>query len=199
MAHPPHCRSSELNSRGHVILKRLLPEHSRHALLRHALARSSRLLVNRGDQQVPGTPAFYGDAIMNQLLEQLRPLFEGVAGLTLFPTYSYFRVYKHGDELRKHRDRPACEISASVSLGFDSPEPWPLWMDNGNGPVPVCLNEGDGALYKGVEVSHWRDTFTGTFAAQVFLHYVDAHGPYAEWRYDKRPQLSVPKSYMESI
>jgi len=25
--------------------------------------------------------------------------------------------------------------------------------------------------------------------AQVFMHYVDANGPYAEWKFDKRPLL----------
>jgi hypothetical protein len=26
--------------------------------------------------------------------------------------------------------------------------------------------------------------------AQVFMHYVDEKGPYAEWKFDKRPSLS---------
>ena len=50
------------------------------------------------------------------------------------------------------------------------------------------LEEGDAVLYKGCEVDHWREPYTeGTKLAQVFLHYVDANGPYTEWKNDKKP------------
>ena len=34
-------------------------------------------------------------------------------GLQLIPTYSYARIYKKGDILKRHKDRPSCEISTT--------------------------------------------------------------------------------------
>ena len=49
------------------------------------------------------------------------------------------------------------------------------------------LEEGDAMVYKGCEVEHWREPYNeGTKLAQVFLHYVDANGPHAEWKNDKK-------------
>jgi PKHD-type hydroxylase len=53
------------------------------------------------------------------------------------------------------------------------------------------MNVGDAVLYRGCEKHHWREPYKeGQWQAQVFLHYVDANGPHAEWKYDKRPKLS---------
>jgi hypothetical protein len=59
----------------------------------------------------------YGDPAFDGLLEYLRPRVQDQCGLRLLPTYSYFRMYKHGDVLRRHRDRPACEISVTLNIG----------------------------------------------------------------------------------
>jgi hypothetical protein len=138
------------------------------------------------DSQVPETPAGYGAPMMERLLFNMVPFVEKASGRRVFPTYSYFRVYKNGDILKPHKDRPACEISLSVCLGYRAPASWPLWIE---GPVGICeaeLQEGDGLLYKGIDCLHWREPFEGDMAAQVFLHYVDQDGPNAEWRFDKR-------------
>jgi hypothetical protein len=139
-----------------------------------------------GDTQVPGTPAVYADPRMELLLARLTPMVEAEAGVTVYPSYSYFRVYKKGDRLKKHKDRPSCEISLSLSLGYDPDEPWPLWVEGDAGATELRITRGDAVLYKGTAVAHWREEFQGNYAAQVFLHYVDQKGPYREWRFDKR-------------
>jgi hypothetical protein len=56
------------------------------------------------------------------------------------------------------------------------------------------MDVGDAIIYKGQEKVHWREPYKeGKWQAQVFLHYVDANGPNAEWKYDKRPKLSHHK------
>jgi PKHD-type hydroxylase len=53
------------------------------------------------------------------------------------------------------------------------------------------MSAGDAMLYRGMNKVHWREPYKeGKWQAQVFLHYVDADGPHAEWKYDKRPKLS---------
>ena len=66
---------------------------------------------NPEDNQIPNTPAFYDDFVMANLHDFLLPKMEKATGLELYPTYTYYRVYKEGDELLKHKDRASCEIS----------------------------------------------------------------------------------------
>ena len=43
---------------------------------------------------------------------------ETAASCALLPTYSYARLYLQGDSLPRHRDRPACEIAATIHLAL---------------------------------------------------------------------------------
>lgn len=153
------------------------------------LARHGRL--QDGDQQVPGTPCRFGDPFMESLLQHLRPRIESECGLGLDPSYSYFRVYRHGDRLARHTDRASCEISVTVNLGQHAGPAWPIWIDPGTGPAGIELAPGDGMIYRGMDVPHWRDPFAGDRLTQVFLHYVDRNGPCREWKFDKRPGLAT--------
>lgn len=170
----------------YVVLPSLLKQPSLGQFYRYACKSAESNRMVSGDGQVDGTPSAYGDFMMDGLLNSLRPELEAACGLELFPTYSYFRVYKHGDTLAKHSDRPACEISVSLCLGFEEERAWPIWIECRGGSSSVDLAPGDALLYRGMECPHWRDGFEGTLLAQVFLHYVDQKGPNAEWRFDKR-------------
>ena len=141
------------------------------------------------DPRSPGAWAAPGDFFINGLLMDLLPSAEDLTGLKLFPTYSYFRVYKRGDILVKHTDRPSCEISLSLCLGYTAKRPWPIFLDGPAGISSIELTPGDALLYRGIECTHWREPMDGERAAQAFLHYVDQKGPYAKWRYDKRPAI----------
>jgi hypothetical protein len=159
------------------------------------LHRYAKEVVRRGqyqtDTQVPGTPARYSSQRMELLLRDLLPQIEEASGLSLYPTYSYLRVYKRGDVLARHRDRPACEISVSLCLGYVADAAWPLWIEGPHGVSAVKIEPGDALLYRGIECFHWREAFDGQEAAQVFLHYVEQAGPNAEWRFDKRAALGA--------
>lgn len=134
-----------------------------------------------------------GDCFMDGLLVELLPKVEEVSRVKLFPTYSYFRVYTRGDVLDKHTDRQSCEISLSLCLGYQGSRPWPLWLEGPTGSSAIELAPGDGVIYRGIECPHWREPLEGEQTAQVFLHYVDQNGPYAEWKYDKRPALTFKR------
>jgi len=174
-------------------IQQIVADEERSKLLQHAIVRSKTRTMSF-DSRVPGTPAAYADPRMESLLEELLPAIEQVASQSLFPTYSYFRVYKTGDVLEKHTDRFACEISVSVSLGRKPETPWPIWVEGPQGARSIELQPGDGVAYRGRDCPHWREPFKGEFAAQVFLHYVDQNGPLASWKFDKRKRLgSLPK------
>ena len=73
-----------------------------------------------GDTQVPNTYSHYGDIAMDTLLQVLRPVLEKKLKMKLVPTYSYQRIYKYGDILKKHVDRNSCEISITLNLGGEN-------------------------------------------------------------------------------
>ena len=105
----------------------------------------------------------------------------GETNLKLKPIYSYNRIYYGGSELQKHVDRDSCEISASIGLNFhyeNTNYKWPLCM----GDMPIIIKPGDGVIYKGAEIEHWRPIFTqptNCWHHQLFIHYVDLNGPFA--------------------
>ena len=72
------------------------------------------------DAQVPGTYSCYSDPMMETLLLQGLQGMRKITGLNLAPTYSYWRLYKTGDVLKRHKDRPSCEVSTTLCLGYNN-------------------------------------------------------------------------------
>jgi hypothetical protein len=162
----------------------------------------------RDDRQVPGAYSKYGDWVMETLLMYMIPIMKAKTGLELIPTYTYTRLYEKGNILRRHKDRPSCEVSTTLHLGGDE---WPIFLDpsgqdfvldeykNIHKPgapkgVRVDLKIGDMLIYSGCELEHWREPFEGNVCSQVFLHYNHANGPFAKTNLlDGRPLLGVPK------
>ena len=146
------------------------------------------------DPQVPETYSHYSDIAMETLLERLTEPMSKETGLNLIPTYSYARIYKKGDVLKRHKDRYSCEVSMTMNLGGDS---WPIYLEPSGETdkegVKIDLEPGDALIYRGCEVEHWREAFEGENCGQVFLHYNDASGENAkENAYDRRPFLGLP-------
>ena len=129
---------------------------------------------NRGhmDKQIPNTPAWYDDLAMKNLMCYLCPHIEKYTGEKLIAAYSYLRVYKKGDELKRHIDRNLCEFSVSLTLRRDHKDDiWPIYLESDK-IYKISLEAGDGLIYKGIESPHWRGKFEGERLAQVFLHYL---------------------------
>jgi hypothetical protein len=142
------------------------------------------------DAEAPPSPEAYADPMMDMLLANLAPHVEQITGLRVYPTFSFYRVYKRGDLLAKHKDRPACELALTLHAGCDPDVVTPLWIQGPNGAEPESLQRRDGVLYRGIDCPHWREAFHGDHALQIFLFYVDQQGPHAEWKFDKRERLS---------
>jgi predicted 2-oxoglutarate/Fe(II)-dependent dioxygenase YbiX len=165
------------------------------------------------DSQCSKSKALRDSVTFDKLLVDLLPHFEEASGLKLLPTYAYARWYEPGETLKIHQDRPSCEISATLTLGFDG-NPWPIYIGKPSEDPTDCyridktdnivyvsddsklsMEVGDAMLYRGCEMHHWRDEYKeGKWQAQVFLHYVDANGPNKEWIYDKRGKLNLPSN-----
>jgi len=146
-------------------------------------------------EQVPNTYSCYGDIAMETLLLKCQPQMEKATGLKLYPAYTYARIYKKGDILKRHKDRFSCEISTTMNLGGDD---WPIYLEpsgkEGMKGVRVNLKPGDMLIYRGCELEHWREKFKGKECVQVFLHYNNLKTPGArDNMFDKRPHLGLPQ------
>ena len=158
------------------------------------------------DNQIPFTYAQYANIAMETLLLKCQPIMEKTTDLKLDPNYTYARIYKKGDELKRHKDRFSCEISTTMNLGGDE---WSIYLSpNQNVGIPdgkkittiskakgikVDLKPGDMLVYRGMELEHWRKKFKGDQCVQVFLHYNNRKTPGAKDNmFDKRPHLGLP-------
>lgn len=129
----------------------------------------------------------------------LTPTVSGIVGRELLPTYDYFRIYREGDVCRVHFDRHSCEHSLSLTLDYSDGAPWPLEIgrqrqepsskvEEGFGDEPyrsLEMQVGDAVLYQGVHYRHARTTPNPNgWSAHLFLHWVDAEGPYKGHAFD---------------
>jgi hypothetical protein len=147
------------------------------------------------DEQIPNTYSHYSDIAMETLMLKCQPGMEKATELKLYPAYTYARIYKKGDELKRHKDRFSCEISTTMNLGGDD---WPIYLEpsgkEGMKGVKVDLKPGDMLVYRGCDLEHWRKPFQGKVCYQVFLHYNNVKTPGAKDNiYDKRPHLGLPQ------
>ena len=167
----------------------------------------SPILGTWTDRQIPNTYACYADFVMETLMMKVLPKMQQETGLQLLPTYSYARTYKKSDILKRHKDRPSCEISTTIHLGGDS---WPIFIDETgsdnvideyrnihkpNAPIGarVDLEVGDMLVYSGCELEHWREPFEGEVCGQVFLHYNHVNGQFKDVNlFDGREKLGLP-------
>lgn len=192
----------QFKDKGYVHLKDFLDKDN----CKQLVAELNRLVQERKtvkDPQCPLSEAVHGAIVFDSLLEQLLPHFEAASGLKLYPTYSYARLYNtQGEELKNHRDRESCEISATITLGFDG-DVWAIYMGDNEDKTDgtkIEMDVGDAVMYRGMDKWHWREPYVeGKWQAQVFLHYVDQNGPHAEWKYDKRESLGLSKTITEPI
>ena len=176
-------------------------------MYKHNITYDNGMFGTWTDLQVPNTYSHYSDMVMETLMMKVLPKMQQETGLQLIPTYSYARLYKKGDILKRHKDRPSCEISTTINLGGD---PWPIFIDGTgsnnvideyknihkpNAPkgTKVLLEVGDMLVYSGCELEHWREPFEGNICGQVFLHYNHVNGPFADKnKFDGRPKLGLP-------
>ena len=146
------------------------------------------------DEQIPHTYSQYSNIAMETLMLKCQPIMEKSTGLKLQPSYTYARIYKKGDILKRHKDRFSCEISTTMNLGGDH---WDIYLEpsgkEGLKGIKVSLKPGDMLVYSGCELEHWREKFKGNECCQVFLHYNNKKTKGSKLNlFDKRPHLGLP-------
>ncbi len=153
-----------------------------HPLHLAALRRYYRYLIRKGtlplgDQQSSRRYVAHNESVARFFHQQLTAAVSQIVGEPVKPSYVYVASYQSGAELEKHTDREQCEFSITLCLDY-SPEPrletpWPLHLDTRSGKVTVFQGIGDGLLYRGRELPHYRDALPqGSTSTSIFFHYV---------------------------
>lgn len=186
----------QFESKGWVVLKDVFPNDIRDLLTQYALFDEMQNFDPEYPQElVPTAHGRHADPAMESVLLRLQPVLEEKLGMKLFPTYSYFRVYRNGHDLRPHRDRPSCEISVTACFNYDygGNYQWPIYMADDS----ITLEPGDIAIYRGCDIEHGRTKLAApnddAWHVQGFFHYVDANGPNAEHKFDGRSTVGEKK------
>jgi hypothetical protein len=185
----------EFQKNGYIIIKNALSKELCDFVTQYALFDEMQDFKTDGGQ-VPNAHAKYADPAMEAALLNLHSLMEENTGLELFPTYSFYRIYRNGDFLDHHTDRESCEISATLCFNYsyeDSKYSWPIFIDG----YKVELGPGDLAIYRGIDLDHWREMLDfeeDVWHVQGFFHYVDKNGPHADFKWDKRDSIGQLKT-----
>lgn len=177
----------------YILIKNAVSQDSVN-FIKHSLMYEALRYPNQSDDViVPLTQTKYASPTTEALTVSLLPTIENITGLSLLPTYSYYRIYKPGDYLKKHKDRKSCEISLTINLGFnyvnvDDGYTWDIFVNEKS----FQTMPGDMIVYRGIELEHYREPMkgeSGSWHVQAFLHYVDANGPCKDYIYDGRPSM----------
>lgn len=191
-----HLKNAEFfQKNGYIYIENILDKEICSITTLYVLLKEEQKFLKSQKQE---SAAVYSDFLTESILFHLKDSMEINTGIELYPTCSYYRVYKNQNELFPHKDRLSCEISATVFLGYDYKDKeysWPIMVND----EKIHMSVGSAVIYKGTEIEHSRDKFDindpDAFHLQSFLHYVDKNGPYAEWKFDKRLGLGHDRTW----
>jgi len=197
-----------------IFIKEFLPTDILNVTYSYCILKYSAQKKFEIDSQSSSLIGEYGDPLMETILDMSTSVIEANTGKKLWPTYSYFRIYDKGSDLKIHTDRPSCEYTVALCLGcLPNDKPYEIFVGEADessdykyydsednkfkryridGKYPMLPN--NALLFQGQNKIHWREYCEHDHFITVFLHYVDQAGEYANEKFDKRPNLGEPAS-----
>jgi hypothetical protein len=164
--------------RGYTSVANLVPQFHLGALRRYYRYHTRAGSFALGDDQVQRRYAAHNETVARFIHQQLAPAVSDIARTLVKPSYCYTVAYQSGAVLERHTDREQCEYSITFCVDA-SPEPeeytrWPIYLDIADGALRVWQHIGDGLLYRGRYLPHYRDQLPqGYTATSLLFHYVD--------------------------
>jgi hypothetical protein len=169
--------SPRFRQAGYVPLGHLIHPFNLAALRRYYRYAIRRGAIRLGDEQSSRRYAVHNESVARFFHHQMAKAVSAIVGEAIKPSYVYLGSYVSGAELKKHTDRQQCEFSVTLCVDF-SPEPvlstsWPIRLDTADGTVKVYQALGDGLVYRGTKVPHYRHVLAeGCTSTSIFFHYV---------------------------
>lgn len=184
----------------YAILRSIFPPAQMAAIRKFYRDYIAQGLMPFGDTQVTNRYRQYNEPFATFIHKMLTPAMSQIVGEPVKPSYCYAASYKDCAVLNPHTDQIFCEFSISFQVDYE-PEPpgnlspWALYVDpfEWSGDLPtngthlnwdrysdektagtaVHLANGDGLVYKGRELVHYRYALPpGHRSTSLFFHYV---------------------------
>jgi hypothetical protein len=168
---------AEFRKKGYAVVDGLIHPFQLAEMRRYFRRQIRTGKVRLGDGQSPLRYIAHNDPVARFFHVQLTKAVSDLVGERVKPSYVYMASYLGGAQLEKHTDREQCEFSITFCLDY-APEPsgatpWPVYLDTSAGTTTIQQAIGDGLLYRGRRLPHYRKTLTqGNTSTSLFLHYV---------------------------
>lgn len=191
-----------------IFIKEFLPQQILNLVYSYCIIKFSNQKKFNIDSQTKSLIGEHGDFLMETLMDLSTPVVEQNVGKKLWPTYSYFRIYDKGSDLKIHTDRESCEYTVALCLGAEPVnQPYEIFVGEEDETSDYKYYSEDGeykryridhkfpmlpnnaVIFKGMDKIHWREICKHDHFITVFLHYVDQEGAYKEYKFDKREML----------
>ena len=195
-----------------IFINQFLPDQVLNICHSYSIIKYSNLKNFDNDSQTGSLIGKYSDPLMETLMDMSTPVVEQAVGKSLWPTYSYFRIYDRGSDLRVHTDRESCEYTVALCLGADPiDQPYEIFVGEKDetSDYKYFSNKGklerykieykfpmvpnNAVIFKGMDKIHWREICTHDYFITVFLHYVDKEGDFKEHKFDSRNSIGIEK------
>lgn len=163
----------------------------------------------------PGTSkallGYYGDYLMETILDMSTPVIENALNKKLWPSYSYVRIYDKDSDLPAHLDRKGSEYVLCLGLGSDPiNKPYPIYIGSKDDEQDYTYQDvhnkdctfkienkfnmlqNTAILFSGQDKFHWRTKCKHDHFISLFMFYVDQKGEYIDQKFDGRTNLGEP-------
>jgi hypothetical protein len=164
--------------RGYTNIAGLIPPFHLGALRRYYRFHTRSGSFKLGDGQVARRYYAHNEAASCFIHCQLTGAVSDIARTLVKPSYSYLAAYESGSVLERHTDREQCEFTVTLCVDA-TPEPqaqvpWPIQLDVPEGAMRIWQYVGDGLLFRGRQLPHYRDMLPeGSTSTSLLLHYVN--------------------------
>jgi hypothetical protein len=191
-----------------IFIKEFLPKQILNLIYTYSIIKYGNQKQFNTDIQTNALISEHSDYLMETLMDLSTPVIEQNVKKKLFPTYSFFRIYDKGSDLKTHIDRESCEYTVALCLGahpVDQPYEIFLGEKDDNSDYKYFSNKNNleryridykfpmlpnnAIIFKGMNKLHWREPCQHDHFITVFLHYVDQDGEYKDFKFDKRTGL----------
>ena len=195
-----------------IFIKEFLPKQILNLIYTYSIIKYGNQKQFKTDIQTNALISEHSDYLMETLMDLSTPVIEQNVKKKLFPTYSFFRIYDKGSDLKTHIDRESCEYTVALCLGahpIDQPYEIFLGEKDDNSDYKYFSNKNNleryridykfpmlpnnAIIFKGMNKLHWREPCQHDHFITVFLHYVDQDGEYKDFKFDKRTGLGVKR------
>lgn len=194
---------NEFAQNKYAVMRQIFPPEQVEAMRAYYRQYVDQGFMPFGDDRVERRYREHNEVLTSFFHKQLTPLVSTITGTEVKPAYSYAATYVGGSILPPHTDRRQCEYSISFQLDYeptpaDNVSPWGLYLEplqhegelpelgvsigwdqldsaeRGAQPAPIHLANGDGLIYKGRELVHYRHALPGQHrSTSLFFHFVD--------------------------